>query len=142
MPRPALHRDPTQLGELCDRRGTAEPTPARVLDAAERHLRLIADGLVVDVDDARVDLGGQRKPALGIARDDAGGEAVARRVRPGNCLVRAIDDLDGRDRAEGLEQRQVGVGRDVGHERRLEDGSLCLSACEHARAGGDRIVDT
>ena len=33
----------------------AEAAPAAVLDAAERHLRLVADRLVVDVDDARLD---------------------------------------------------------------------------------------
>ena len=43
------------------------PQP-RVLDAAERHLRLVADGLVVDVDDARLDLPGEREAAVGCRR--------------------------------------------------------------------------
>ena len=34
----------------------AEAAAAAVLDAAERHLRLVADRLVVDVDDPRLDL--------------------------------------------------------------------------------------
>ena len=40
---------------------------ARVLDAAERHLRLVADGLVVDVDDARLELLREREAAVGVA---------------------------------------------------------------------------
>ena len=51
----ALHRDPAHLGELVHDRGAAEAAEARVLDAPEGHLRLVAHRLVVDVDDARVD---------------------------------------------------------------------------------------
>src|SRR3954451_9166268 len=47
--RAALHGDPAQLRELVDDGLAAEAAPARVLDAAERHLRLVADRLVVDV---------------------------------------------------------------------------------------------
>ena len=45
---------------------------AAVLDAAERHLRLVADRLVVDVDDARLDALGEREAAVGVRRDDPG----------------------------------------------------------------------
>src|SRR4051812_10957314 len=55
VPGPALDGDPAELGELVDHRLPAETSPPGVLDAAERHLRLVADGLVVDVDDARLE---------------------------------------------------------------------------------------
>src|SRR4029450_10493476 len=63
----ALHRDPPELRELRDRRAAAEASPPTVLDAAERHVRLVVDRLVVDVDDSAV-----RSPTRGHA---------ARRVR-------------------------------------------------------------
>src|SRR3954454_15951539 len=72
----ALDGDPAQLGELVHRRLAAEAPPARVLDAAERHLRLVADGLVVDVDDAGVDPLRECEAAVDVARDDAGAETV------------------------------------------------------------------
>src|SRR4051794_37229436 len=65
-PGAALHADPAQLGELVDRGAAAETSPARVLDAAERHLRLVVHRLVVDVDDARVERFGQRHPVLRV----------------------------------------------------------------------------
>ena len=118
--RAALHGDPAELGELVDHRLAAEPPPARVLDAAERHLRLVADGLVVDVDDPGLELLREREAAVGVRRDDPGAEAVARRVRARDRLVGAVDDLDREHRAERLVLREVGVLRDVGDQRRLE----------------------
>src|SRR6185503_4144248 len=53
--RAALHGDPARLRELVDDRRAAEPSEPAVLHPAERHLRLVADGLVVDVDDPGVD---------------------------------------------------------------------------------------
>ena len=76
-----LQGDPAQLGELVHHRRAAEAAEAAVLDAAERHLRLVADRLVVDVDDSGFDPSGERKAAVGVARDDPGGEAVPGRVR-------------------------------------------------------------
>src|SRR5438093_1390381 len=75
--RPRLHRHPPQLGELVDHGLTAEPPPAGVLDAAERHLGLVADRLVVDVHDPRLELLREREAALGIHRQDPGAQAVA-----------------------------------------------------------------
>jgi hypothetical protein len=46
-----LDRDPAGVGECVDPCLAAEATVAGVLDAAERGLGLVADGLVVDVDD-------------------------------------------------------------------------------------------
>jgi hypothetical protein len=51
-----LDRDPAQLGELLECGAAAEAAPARVLDAAEGHLRLVMDGGVVDVAHAALDL--------------------------------------------------------------------------------------
>src|SRR2546421_5774672 len=91
--RPALDGDPPQLGELVDHRLTAEASPARVLDPAERHLRLVADRLVVDVDDARLEPLREREALVRVVRDDPGAEPVARRVRALDRFVRAADDL-------------------------------------------------
>ncbi len=44
-----LGRDPARVGERLGAGLTAEPAVARLLDAAERGLRLVRDGLVVDV---------------------------------------------------------------------------------------------
>ena len=70
MPAAALHGDPAKLGELVDHRLAAEAPAAGVLDAAERHLRLVADRLVVDVDDPRLELLREREAAVGVGRDD------------------------------------------------------------------------
>ena len=55
-------RDPVRLGELVDHRAAAEAADPALLDAAERHLRLVADRLVVHVDDARLDALRQPQP--------------------------------------------------------------------------------
>lgn len=49
-PRRALDADPPQLGELVERRLTTESSVSAALDAAERHLGLVPDGLIPDVD--------------------------------------------------------------------------------------------
>src|SRR5437868_13354234 len=54
-PPQALNRDPAHFRELVHRLRATEPAVAAVLHAAERHLRLIVDGLVVDVNDAGLD---------------------------------------------------------------------------------------
>jgi len=54
------------FGELADDRRPAESAEAAVLHATERHLRLVPDGLVVDMDDARLDLLGEREAAVGV----------------------------------------------------------------------------
>src|SRR5207248_7152828 len=66
----ALHGDPAKLRELVNHRLPAEASPAGVLDAAERHLRLVADRLVVDVDDARLEQLREREAAIGVGRED------------------------------------------------------------------------
>src|SRR5437762_3713542 len=85
--RAALDGDPAKLREFVDHGLPAEATPARILDAAERHLRLVADGLVVDVHDPGLEPLRERKAPVGIARDDARAEAVGRCVRPLDRLV-------------------------------------------------------
>ena len=61
-----------ELGELVDRGRPAEAAPAAVLDAAERHLRLVADGLVVDMHDARLDpLARARGPSRSLVMSPA-----------------------------------------------------------------------
>src|SRR3982750_3852337 len=74
VPAAALNRDPAQLGELVQHRLAPEPSPARVLHAAERHLRLVADRLVVDVDDAGLEPLREREAAFGVGGEDAGAE--------------------------------------------------------------------
>src|SRR5579875_24218 len=55
LARLVLDGDPAQLGELLGRPFAAEAAPAAGLDAAERHLRLVMHGGVVDVADAALD---------------------------------------------------------------------------------------
>jgi len=74
-------------------------------------------------------------------RDDARRQAVARRVRAGDRLVGTVDDLDRRDRPERLVVREVGVGGDVGKQRRLVTRAGRLAAGEHGRALRHRFVD-
>src|SRR5215211_9079223 len=62
--RTALHRHPAELRELIDRGRPAEPAEPALLDAAERHLRLVGDRLVVDVDDPGLDLLREREPPI------------------------------------------------------------------------------
>ena len=63
--RTALDRHPVEVCELADRGAPAETTDPAVLDSAERHLGLVGDRLVVDVDDPGLDLLGQGQPAVG-----------------------------------------------------------------------------
>src|SRR5690242_16007042 len=93
-PGAALDGHPLHLRELVHRERAAEPAPAAVLDTAERHLRLVVDGLVVDVDDPGLEPAGDREPAVGVGRDHAGREPVAGGVRGGDRLVGAVDHLD------------------------------------------------
>src|SRR6204780_3366420 len=88
----ALHGDPAHLGELVHREGAAETPPAAVLHTTEGHLRLVVHRLVVDMHDPGLDSGGQRRPAIGIARDDAGRESVRRRVGSVNRVVLVVDN--------------------------------------------------
>src|SRR6516165_1888267 len=71
MPRPALDGHPAQLRELVDHSLPAEPAPTGVLDAAERHLGLVADRLVVDVHDAGVELQRHLEAAILVAGEEA-----------------------------------------------------------------------
>src|ERR671923_762990 len=105
--------DPAEFRELLDRRRTAETSPAAVFDAAERHLRLVAYGLVVDVDDARLDPLRERETFVGVARDDPRREPVRRRVRALDRLIGTVHDLDRSDRTERLDARKVGILGDV-----------------------------
>src|SRR5438034_3676770 len=89
--RAALDGDPAEVGELVDDGAAAEAPEAGVLDAAERHLRLVADRLVVDVDDAGLDPVRERQAALGVLRDDPGREAIRSGVRTLHGLVGALD---------------------------------------------------
>src|SRR6266498_298848 len=115
----ALDRYPAELGELVSRGGGAEAAPAAVLDAAERHLRLVVHRLVVDVDDARLQRLRQGEPPVRIGGQDAGGQSVAGRVRPGHRRLGAVHHLDGGDGPERLQAAQVTVLGDVGDQRRL-----------------------
>ena len=107
MPASGLHGDPTELRELVDHRLAAEAPPAGLLDAAERHLRLVADRLVVDVHDPGLELLREREAAVGVRGEDPGAQAVGRCVRAPDRLVGVVDDLDREHRAEGLVPREV-----------------------------------
>src|SRR5262245_16774513 len=131
--RAALDGDPAELRELVDDRLAAEAAPARVLDAAERHLRLVADRLVVHVHDARLEPLREREALVGIARDDPRAEAVRRRVRARDRLVLAAHDLDREHRAEGLLPRELRVLGHVREHRRLEARPDRLAAGQHTR---------
>src|SRR5580765_2597916 len=139
--RSALDGDPAELGELVDDGLPAEAAPARVLDAAERHLRLVADRLVVDVDDAGLEPLREREALVRIARDDPRAEAVRGRVRALDRLVAVADDLDGEHGAERLLSRELRVRGHVREQRRLEARTDRLAAGEHARAFRDGVVD-
>jgi hypothetical protein len=102
MPCPALNRDPAELRELVHWGAAAEASPPRVLHAAERHLRLVADRLVVDVHDARLDPLGEQEASVRICRDDPGREPVARRDKDSACAAETID-------AEGCPSPSVGT---------------------------------
>src|SRR5689334_25362507 len=65
-PGAALDGHPLHLGELVHRERAAEPAPTAVLGAAERHLGLVVDGLVVDVDDARLEPARDLEPTVGV----------------------------------------------------------------------------
>src|SRR6266540_2773331 len=123
------------------RAGGAEAAPAAVLDAAERHLRLVVHRLVVDVDDARLQLLGQRQAPVGVAGDDPRRQPVVGVVGPAHRRLRAVDHLDGGDGAERLQLRQLAVGRHVREQGRLEAAAHPLAAGEHAGALGDRVRD-
>src|SRR5439155_258042 len=88
----ALHRDTAQLRELVHDGRAAEPAETAVLDAAERHLRLVADGLVVDVDDPGVDQLRKREATVDVLRDDPRREPVGRRVCTLHGLICVVDD--------------------------------------------------
>src|SRR3954470_7251576 len=71
-----LDRDPAELGELLERGRAAEAAPARLLDAAERHLRLVVQGGGVDVADAGLEPACDVPGGGDAAREDRRGEAV------------------------------------------------------------------
>src|SRR3954447_23632779 len=75
-----LDRDPTELGELLERGRAAEAPPARLLDAAEGHLRLLVPGGRVDVADAGLEPAGDVPSGGDAAREYRRGEAVRRVV--------------------------------------------------------------
>src|SRR4029453_11970412 len=108
----ARHRHPVEVRELVDRGCPAEPAEAAVLHTPEGLLRLVADGLVVGVDDPRLDLLRQREATIRIRREDPSGEAVVRAVRSLDRLFGAAHDFDGCYRAERLDLCKVRV---LGH---------------------------
>ena len=100
MPRAALDGDPAQLGELLHRGPATEAAPPRVLDAAERHLRLVggsAEGpcyrptLLADVpDDAPFASEETFGPVASIEVVDDAETAVARANATGYGLAAGI----------------------------------------------------
>ena len=92
LPRRALHRQPAQLGKLIQRRAAAEPAAAAVLDAAERHLRLVVHRLIIDMHNPGLNALGDCQALIEVAGDDARGKAVPRVIRHANRLLDIIDD--------------------------------------------------
>ena len=78
---------------------SAEPAAPAVLDAAEGHLRLVVDRLVVDVDDAGLQPAGDVEPPVRVAGEDAGGQPEAGGVGPADGVVGVVDDFQDDDRA-------------------------------------------
>ena len=134
--------DPPELVNSSSHRRATEPSEAAVLDAAERHLRLVPDRLVVDVDDPRHRSARQREPAVGVLRDDPRRQAVRGRVRTVDRVLGAADDLD--RRAPGRTSRAVRTRSPSGtsvSRVAWKHGALRLAAREHLGALGDRVRD-
>src|SRR5450631_3284989 len=141
LPRLALHSDPPELRELVERERATEASPTAVLDTAERHLRLVMDGLVVDVHDAGIDPVRHRHAAVCVAREDACGQPIAGRVGARQSGVGAVDDLDCEHRSEGLDLSELAL---PGHVR---DQGCLVAAVGHRTTGEDprapsnRLID-
>ena len=138
---PALNGDPaSSVNSSITAWPPKRPQPA-VLDAAERHLRLVADWLVVHVDDPGLELLREREAAVGVSRDDprrrgrsssrSRARSQRRRCRRPRPRAPARTSLVG----------ELGVLRDVGEYRRLVARADDLAAREHAGALRDRVVD-
>ena len=116
--------------------------PSRVLDAAERHLRLVADRLVVDVDDPGLDPLREREargrgrvvmmPAAEPVR-----RCRSRARRPRRRCRRSRSRRPARTSRAG----EIGVRRHVGEQRRLVARPDRLAAGEHPAPARDRVVD-
>src|SRR4029077_3933687 len=63
-----------------------------------------------------------------VARPDAGGEAVARRVREGDRLRLVIERRDRHDGAENLLLQHAAVAAEAGDHRRLDEPALAIDA--------------
>src|SRR5512134_2111966 len=123
----ALERDPARLGELVDTRTAAVSAEAAPTHAAERHVRLVVHGAVVDVRHAGVQSARDREAALLVARDDAGREAVLGVVRDLDGLVDAADGYHGSDGPERLFAHDLHVTRDVRQDSGLEEQPFVLA---------------
>ena len=95
VPRPGLHCEPAQLGELGDAGAPAKTAVARGLYAAERHLRLILYRGRIDVTNSTLDTLGELDPPRNIERENSGREAVLGVIRKRHAssvdLTRVID---------------------------------------------------
>jgi hypothetical protein len=79
----ALDRDPFQFAHLLHRETAALTAETAVLDAAERRVRLVRHGAIVEMNHAGVEAEGELHRFLHVIGDDAGGEAVIRVVGVG-----------------------------------------------------------
>ena len=89
----------------------------------------------VDVNVATLDLAGEAHSGVEAAGEDRRRETVAAVVGQGDGLVGGVGGREGHRRAEYLVPRQFGVGMDVGHHRRGEQGAITAAAGNQARAG-------
>src|SRR5690242_17681248 len=76
LPRKLLDRDPPQFSEFLERGTAAEAPEAAGLHAAERHLRLVVDGRVVDVTDTALDPLCKLESGRHVFAEDRGAESV------------------------------------------------------------------
>src|SRR5262245_22878414 len=95
MPRPSLHCNPAQLGELVDGGLAAETAVARSLGAAERHLWLVVHSRCIDMTDPSLDTLGDTESTCKVATKYCGGEAVLGVVGNAHGLIDTADPDDG-----------------------------------------------
>src|SRR3954467_13836208 len=86
-----LDGDPVHCGELLDRPPAVVSAETAVLFTAEGTVRQVVDGRVVHVRHPGLHTLRETVAALDIAREDSGGQAVARLIRHPQPLVLATD---------------------------------------------------
>jgi len=94
-----LHGHPLDMSEVLYRVRTGA-APAAVPDTPERHLRLVAQCLVIDVEYAGLHPRRQRQTSVRVAGDYAGGQTVVVVVSDGDGVLDRLKRLHDQDRAE------------------------------------------